>query len=94
MRAAIVLCLLASVAFAKPTRVQVDLHDADSLAKAGFHRNAGGTSTFEGGQLVIETSGYEEWAQANGFVQSAGNPPGWAVEARVRLDAPCAKPGT
>lgn len=94
VRALVVLCLLVSVAAAKPTRVQIDLHDEAALAKAGFHRNAGGTSSFTSGQLVIDTTGYEEWSQPNGFVQSAGNPPGWAVEARVRLDAPCMKNGT
>ena len=94
VRAWVVLCLLEAVAAAKPTRVQVDLDDEASLAKAGFHRNAGGTSTFKSGQLVIDTAGYEEWSQPGGFVTSAGNPPGWIVEARVRLDAPCARPGT
>ena len=94
VRACVVLCWLAAVASAKPTRVQVDLDDEASLAKQGFHRNAGGTSAFKSGALVIETAGYEEWSQRNGFVTSAGNPPGWIVEARVRLDAPCSKPGT
>ena len=94
VRALAVVCLLGSVAAAKPTRVQLDFDDEAAMAKAGFHRNAGGKSTFKGGELVIDTPGYEEWAQANGFVQTAGNPPGWAVEARVKLDAPCMKNGT
>lgn len=93
-----VVCLVVSVgtstALAKPTRVQVALDSEASLTKAGFHRNAGGKSTFVGGALSIDTPSYEEWSQPNGFTQTAGDPPGWAVEARLKLDAPCDKPGT
>src|SRR3954467_12441166 len=94
VRLVAVLCALSSVALAKPARVQIDLDSEAALNKAGFHRNQGGTSTFAAGTLVIDTPGYEEWAQPNGFTRTAGNPPGWAVEARMKLDAPCDKPGT
>lgn len=72
-------------------RVQLDFDEEPP----GFTRNAGGTSTFAGGILTIATRTYEEWMQkAGGFVATAGDPPGWTVEARLRLLEPCNRPGT
>lgn len=81
-------------------RVEVTLDSAESLRAAGWHRLPGGMSTFEGGAMHIEANGFEEWSLGandaihNPFMGEAGNPPGWAIEAKLKLDAPCAKLGT
>jgi len=88
-------CVVCSNASAAPTRVKIDLKNEAALTKAGFERegSATGQTTFVHGKLSLRTGGYEEWTQRTGFADDAGNPPGWAVEARLRLDAPCDKLG-
>jgi hypothetical protein len=75
------------------TRVQLDLDGEAELAAAGFENIHGGSTTFSGGQAVIRTGSYEEWAQKHGFVGAAANGP-WAVETRVALDRTCGRSGT
>jgi hypothetical protein len=82
-------------------RVEVALDSSASLQAAGWKRIPGGMSTFSGGALHIEANGFEEWslqpdhsALGNPFISQAGNPPGWAIEFKVQLDAPCGKLGT
>jgi len=74
-------------------RVQINMGSEAELLTAGFKHIQGGTTTFANGTASIDTKGYEEWAQDEGFVQAAANGP-WAVEARLSLDLPCSKPGT
>jgi hypothetical protein len=72
-----------------PVRVQIDFNRDGELTAAGFHEN-GKTSTFGSGLMTTTT----EWIQeGRGFTITAGDPPGWTVEARLKLDAPCDRPG-
>lgn len=82
-------------------RVELVLDSAASLQAAGWRRIPGGMSTFSGGALHIEANGFDEWsltpdhtAVGNPFIGEAGNPPGWAIEVKLQLDAPCSKLGT
>ena len=72
--------------------VRIDLRDENALTSAGFTHHEGGASTFSGGVLRTETSGFEEWAlrrdnQGAGsrWWQEVDAERGWVVEARLRV---------
>src|SRR5687767_3180253 len=75
---------------AQAQRARFEMNGAAELARGGFQRHAGGTSSFRKGVLRVTARGFEEWGIRNGFARSpwgqlASGPAGWIVEARMRL---------
>jgi len=86
---AFTLCALqawATPAAAQP--VHVDL--GAEAAMQTFSHYQGGTTTFGGGAMTVETEGFEEWAFGgalwNRWRSRVERSRGWAVEARVRVN--------
>jgi len=87
--AALVTAAWTPAAVAAP--VFIPMNAAADLESEGFeHHQYEGSSTFAGGMMTVDTSGYEEWQLREGtpskWWDSVHPSKGWWVEARLRID--------
>lgn len=95
----VAVALGSTVAEAAPVMIPMD-SEADLLGEGFEHHSDAGTSTFDGGMMVVDTVGYEEWILYSGtpskWWDNVHPSKGWWVEARLRVDqaeAGCPGPG-
>jgi hypothetical protein len=83
-----------AVALAPPSPVRIDLPvgDAAALEALGFRPNGGADGSSAGGRFVagpgLVSWHLSRWSEPAAAVWFDGAPKGWAVEARLRLEAP------